>query len=199
MQINNSEEFRPEPIPHDRSAPEINRPLTPLNKIISRESQEPVFIESILHFNNNSKKRSGIKLALLNWTSALIDSLVLISISCFVMIMLSLLMKTSAGQVIRFVMADISVMSTFIVSFAMSYWSYLVLSRLWMGASLGEWACDLRLGQPAERIRSDYALRVMLRTTCVFMTGLVLLPLFSAVFRRDLAGELSGVKVYSLV
>jgi uncharacterized RDD family membrane protein YckC len=199
MQINNSEEFRPEPTPHDRSEPEINRPLTPLNKIISRESQEPVFIESLLHFNNNSKKRSGIKLALLNWTSALIDSLVLISISCFVMIMLSLLMKTSAGQVIRFVMADSSVMSTFIVSFAMSYWSYLVLSRLWMGASLGEWACDLRLGQPVERIRSDYALRVMLRTTCVFMTGLVLLPLFSAIFRRDLAGEISGIKVYSLV
>jgi len=101
--------------------------------------------------------------------------------------------------VIRFVMADSSVMSTFIVSFAMSYWSYLVLSRLWMGASLGEWACDLRLGQPVERIRSDYALRVMLRTTCVFMTGLVLLPLFSAIFRRDLAGEISGIKVYSLV
>lgn len=193
----NSEEVKPTPS-RERSLPEPTRPVTPQRKIISRD-QEPIFIESILHFNSGSKRRSGFKLALLNWTSALIDSLVLVSLSCFVMITLSLLMKTSAGQVMKFIFADQSVLGIFLLSFAFSYWAYLVLSRLFMGASIGEWTCDLRLGQPVERLRRDYPVKVMLRTTLIFSTGLFLLPLLSALLRRDLAGEICGVKVYSLV
>jgi hypothetical protein len=70
--------------------------------------------------------------------------------------------------------------------------------RVFNGATFGEQACALRLGQPTQRMQPGYIFKVILRTTLIMMTGVIPLPVLSLFFKRDLAGDVSGVKIYSL-
>ncbi len=70
--------------------------------------------------------------------------------------------------------------------------------RSLLGFTIGEWACDLRLGQPHERLRNNYVIKVMLRSSLILLTGVVTLPVLSLLLGRDLAGVLSGLRLFSL-
>jgi hypothetical protein len=156
------------------------------------------FIDGNTGFQSGAQSRSGLQLALWSWMSALIDGLILISISCFSLILFSFLMKTQARELFRAVAIEPSIAAMFLVSFLFSFWVYMVMMRVFMGASLGEWSCQLRLGQPVQRIRAGYVLRVIARTTLLLVTGVVVLPVLSLIFKRDLPGDITGVRIYSL-
>jgi succinate dehydrogenase hydrophobic anchor subunit len=148
-------------------------------------------------FRSGSQKRSGLKLGLWTWLSASIDGLVLVSLSCFFMIAFSFLMKTSPSVLFSFVKNQ-STEATIAMLFLVSLWSYLIFMRAFIGASIGEWSCDLRLGEPVQRFNKTYLLRVILRTTLIVMTGIFVLPLISLITKKDIAGLISGVRIYSL-
>ncbi|MBC7466584.1 MAG: hypothetical protein H7256_11390 [Bdellovibrio sp.] len=149
-------------------------------------------------FRSGSQKRSGLKLALWTWLSASIDALVLVSMSCLFAIAFSFLMRTSPGLLFVTVVKSQHPLINLGLLFLLSTWSYLIFMRAFIGASIGEWTCDLRVGQPLQRFKSNYILKVMLRTTIVMLTGVFLLPLMSLLLARDIAGDLSGVRIYSL-
>ena len=109
------------------------------------------FVDDRVEFRSGSQNRSGFKLALWSWMSAFIDGLILVSISCFTMILFSFLMRTPARDVLKFISIEPNVTKMFFCSFLFSFWAYLVIMRIFMGASLGEWTCQLRLGQPRRR------------------------------------------------
>ena len=157
------------------------------------------FIEDRVEFRSGSQNRSGFKLAMWSWMSAFIDGLILFSISCFAMILFSFLMRTPARDVLKFISIEPNITKMFFCSFLFSFWAYLVMMRIFMGASLGEWTCQLRLGQPVQRIRTSYYLRVIARTTLILTTGIITIPILSLILKRDLMGELTGVRIYSLV
>ena len=73
---------------------------------------------------------------------------------------------------------------------------YAVVSRSFFGRTIGEWTFDLQLGVDEEQRHEVYPFRVILRSLLNTVTGVVLLPLLSALIGRDLAGQLSGVKLY---
>lgn len=156
------------------------------------------FIEDHINFRSGSKKCSGFKLALWSWMSAFIDSLILTSISCFTVILFSFLMKTSARDIFKFISIEPNITKMFVVSFLFSFWVYLIMMRIFMGASLGEWSCQLRLGQPVQRIKTSYIFKVIARTTLILLTGVITLPILSLIFKRDLVGEITGIRIYSL-
>lgn len=149
-------------------------------------------------FRGGSQKRSGFKLAMWTWLSASIDALVLVSISCFFMIAFSFLMKISPTSLVVTFIKSQHVVFNLAALFLLSTWSYLIFMRAFIGASIGEWSCDLRLGEPVQRFKSNYVLKVMFRTTLVMLTGVFILPLLSLLFAKDIAGELSGLRIYSL-
>ena len=156
------------------------------------------FVDNSTDFQSGSQSRSGLQLAFWSWMSAFIDTLVLTSISCFSLIMFSFLMKTSARDVFRSISIEPTVTQMFLLSFLFSFWAYMIMMRVFMGASLGEWSCQLRLGQPIQRIKPGYTLRVMARTTILLLTGVVVLPFLSLIFKRDLLGDITGIRIYSL-
>jgi hypothetical protein len=156
------------------------------------------FSDELVGFHGGPQKKSGIKLALWTWLAAAVDTLILISMSCFFMMSFSFLMRTSFKKVVLMMGAQTHALQIFLFSFLMSFWVYLIFMRVFNGATIGEWTCHLRLGQPTQRLRVNYVLKVILRTTLIMLTGLVTLPLLSLIFKRDLAGDLSGVKIYSL-
>ncbi|AGH95521.1 hypothetical protein [Pseudobdellovibrio exovorus] len=167
------------------------------DKISGLFKKDQGFVDADTGFRSGARKKSGFKLALWSWMSASIDTLVLISLSCFSVVIFSLIMKTQAREFFRILAID-NTAELFVLAFLFSAWGYLVMMRLFLGASLGEWTCSLRLGQPAQRVQRNYALKVILRTTVVLLTGVIVLPLLSLVFKRDLAGKISGLHVYSL-
>jgi hypothetical protein len=74
----------------------------------------------------------------------------------------------------------------------------MITTRFFIGSSIGEAACDIRLGKPQERMSHWYFLKVVFRATLVVATGIVVLPIVSLIFGRDIPGMLSGLKLFSL-
>ena len=149
-------------------------------------------------FHGGPQKRAGLKLALWTWFSASIDMLVLVSVSCFFTVLFSFLMKTSPGSVISLFLKNHNLGNTVGFLFLITVWAYLIFMRAFMGASVGEWTCDLRLGEPIQRFEVSYLFKVILRTTIIMATGIIVLPLLSVILARDLAGDIAGIKIYSL-
>lgn len=96
------------------------------------------------------------------------------------------------GNLNRDFMTQVSLFVLYVMVMQM----YVVISRAFFGATLGEWTFDLQIGQDEEQQQESYPLKVAARSLLNIITGIVLLPLASTILGRDIAGQLSGVKLY---
>lgn len=96
------------------------------------------------------------------------------------------------GNLSRDVMTQISLGVLFITVMQL----YVVIARAFFGATLGEWTFDMQIGQDEEQQQNSYPLKVAARSLVNVITGIVLLPLVSLIIGRDVAGQVSGVKLY---
>lgn len=145
-----------------------------------------------------SARRKGYKLALWSWLASFIDALILISASCVFILAFSLIVKTSVGALLGGLKHSEHQAFFFAEVFFVCGWIYMVAIRSFMGSTIGEWTCDLRLGQPHERLQSGYILKVALRSTLILLTGVITLPVLSLLLGRDLPGIFSGLRLFSL-
>lgn len=193
----NSEKNHTPVIPQiDRETPKA--PTAPKTFTRTNLFRRMEFTDDNVGFHGGSSKRTGIRLAMWTWLSATVDTLMMIAMSCFFVIAFSMLMKTSARDVALYIFQDLGLTKLFAGAFLLSFWMYMVFLRGFNGATIGEWTCALRLGQPWQRMQSGYILKVLVRTTLIMATGIIVLPLLSLFLKRDLAGDISGVKIYSL-
>lgn len=72
---------------------------------------------------------------------------------------------------------------------------YLAARGIW-GSSLGDWAFDIQLGLEDERKRWYYPFQIITRMTGVALTGFIILPLLSLIFKSDLAYGFSGLRLH---
>lgn len=151
-----------------------------------------------LGFLGGPQKRTGFKLSIWMWLAATIDTLVIASLSCFFMLCLSALIRLGLRPVLGFTLVQDNALTTFLVFFIFSGWMYFIASRTLTGASIGERTCDLRLGQPHERVKRSYLARVIIRTTMTLLTGIITLPLLSLVLKKDIVGRITDLNIYSL-
>lgn len=70
---------------------------------------------------------------------------------------------------------------------------YMVINRVFLGFTPGEWAYDIRLGKPSEQNSGLYAVQVLFRQVLVTITGLITLPLIGAILGKDLSGKITGL------
>lgn len=134
-------------------------------------------------------RRKGYRLALWSATASMIDALLLVAMSC---VFLMAFIKIIHTPVTKALLTD------FACIYVIGSWLYMITTRFFIGSSIGEAACDIRLGKPQDRLSSWYFLRVVGRATLVLLTGVVVLPALSLIFGRDIPGVLSGVKLFSL-
>lgn len=80
--------------------------------------------------------------------------------------------------------------------FAAVTFIYMVVNRAFLGYTPGEWAFDQICGKDADRKSLLYIPRTMLRTLIVMLTGFVILPIFSYLFNKDIAGKISGLMLF---
>ncbi|MEY4616368.1 MAG: hypothetical protein RJB66_1328 [Pseudomonadota bacterium] len=76
--------------------------------------------------------------------------------------------------------------------------SYMSLSRLMMGASIGEMVFEVQLGTTEQRQDMGYNFRVLMRSFLAIMSGLLVIPLFSLIMRQDYLGDLCGLRLYKV-
>ena len=173
--------------------------------VVSSVHHEPVFTG----FMGGPQKRGGFKLVLWMWTAAVIDYLLILICSLMALILFSMLvtqMQKSLDVATQFAALGLKTLIhpkkvnwTFLGMIVSVGWTYFVVTRTFMGASIGERFCHLRLGKPSERLNSLYIVRLIARISFVVVTGIILIPILSLIFRRDLAGRLSGgLYIYSL-
>jgi|GEM_PF-1020660 len=162
------------------------------------KSRAPLSFDQNTGFHGGASRRKGYRLALWSWLASFIDALILISASCVFILAFSVIVKTSVGALLGSMLHSQHRFLFFAEVFSICGWIYMVTIRSFMGSTVGEWACDLRLGQPHERLQSGYILKVALRSTLILFTGVLTLPVLSLVLGRDLAGMITGLRLFSL-
>ncbi len=153
-------------------------------------------------FHGGRTGRRGAKLVGWSYMAALVDALILVAVTCLFVFLFSWTAKSffgsAMGSIIQIKMGKNSGISFFAEIYFLMVWVYLIAMRSAMGFTIGEWALDLRLGQPHQKLTSKYVWRVLFRSTLVLATGVVVLPALSLLFRVDVPGFITGLRLFSL-
>lgn len=182
---------RPTRIPDPKRVPK-----DPLESLF-REKLEMEILEATMGFRGGSHRaRKPYQVILWSWTASLIDSLLVISLSCFFLLAFSSLMKTPLARTIM--QMEMGTGHLLSVVGGLSVAIYMIVLRSFLGFSFGEWACGLKMGSDQEQAATFYSFRVVFRTLLILATGLIVLPVLSLLFRKDLPGKLTGVHLTSI-
>jgi len=171
--------------------PEKNRKETELNN--SQLLQRLDFVEGT-QFMGGPKRRSRLKMSFLSWASMLVDHCIVMGMTCLFLIAGSLILKTTMQTFIKaqdFFIAGVGLYIFLAIT-------YFVICRAFVGATAGEYSCELRLGAPNERQKKNYSLKVIFRSVLILFSGVIILPLLSLLFGKDISGKISGISIYSL-
>lgn len=128
--------------------------------------------------------------------SAALDLIICAALGLIFLVALLTITKVNLNVVLANLNKDIMTQIALGVMFLTVMQMYVVIARSFFGQTLGEWTFDLQIGRDEEQFTETYALKVAFRSVLNLITGLVLLPLVSALLGRDIAGQLSGVKLY---
>jgi hypothetical protein len=134
-----------------------------------------------------------------NFSSAFLDSMLVVAASLLCMIVV--LMITKADLIANLANPDAEGMiylSTFALLASVSL-IYLVVNRMFLGSTPGEWAFEQRIGKPEQMNEAMYSVRILARSALVIVTGFIVLPILSALLNRDLAGEITGAPLLKRV
>lgn len=168
------------------------------NEILERIPFRKNLIWSSASFRNNSSPRRRYVLIAWSWMAAMIDTLILISMSCVFLIVFSRIVHTPLNYLFLNLTHQKSFLYLYLQILLISSWFYMVLVRSYLGGSIGEWACHLRLGHPEERLSPRYISKIILRPTLILCTGIFILPILSMFLGKDVTGKIIGCRLQSL-
>jgi len=134
--------------------------------------------------------------ATVSFASATLDLIICTALALVFLAALLTVTKVDLNVVLANLNQDLMVQVALGVLFITVMQMYVVISRAFFGQTLGEWTFDLQVGQDDEQQLQSYPLKVAFRSFLNIITGIVFLPLISAMIGRDIAGQLSGVKLY---
>lgn len=183
-------------IPTDEEIYEVPRPHSPSKDLFRKRSPQ---LNDLLGFRGGGNPvRSEFKIVLWSWVAASIDGLLLIAMSCLFLICFALILRLGFQMYLLKQLGTLNVLKIYLAIFAIASWLYLITTRAFLGCSIGEKICDLRLGTPMDRISNLYVFKVIVRNTLVLATGIFILPLCSIAFGRDVAGKISRLSLFSI-
>ena len=132
-----------------------------------------------------------------SFASAIIDFLIVLGLSSLFIVSLVAITKVD----ILHMLASSELGTRTIIEIGLLYSGvglfYFMLARGMFGSTLGDWAFDVQLGTEQERSHLMYPFQVLFRTLVIMLTGVVIVPLASLGFGKDIAYYFSGLKLYS--
>lgn len=186
--------------------------MTEINPITKKENESPSAVENILqtlqknnryNFSNDKKShhsgptlKASYKKSRWMLTSSLLDAMLVLAMSLLCMIIGLILTKIDLVASLTSPETQIDVALATFALFAFVSFTYLVLNRIFLGWTPGEWAFEQRIGQLEELHSNSYSLKIVLRSALVILTGFIVFPILSLITRKDLAGMISGAHLY---
>jgi hypothetical protein len=167
------------------SRPQKKSEISKENPALTKSESAGFLNESRISFHRgpHSNRRDY---ALVAWSlvSLAIDWLMMFALVAGVFVVLRFFLTEIPAETLKLL---------FGVCWVGAYVVYHLVLRVFLGFTLGDWAVGLRLGEVHQRLSFSFAAAVQLRFLVVVATGVVLLPLLSALTGRDWPGRLSGL------
>jgi hypothetical protein len=130
-----------------------------------------------------------------NFSAALIDGMVVAGISTILLVCIITITQINLVAMLSNASTDTATQKNLVFLFLAVLQMYMLVSRAFFGATLGEWAFDTQLGSEAQQRQLYYPLQVLGRSLIITFTGLFAIPLLSFAFGRDLGKYISGVQL----
>jgi|GEM_PF-2459262 len=191
--------------PVQRSTPEPTEPMiaprvpqnfdVTLNNSIANAFPRVEFQKSFFHKTVTPQKQFREVPA--SFASALIDGIVTLGITALFVVGIILLTDINLVKLLR---TDAIMLRTGLEILGLYFGVtavYYMISRSLCGSSLGDWAFDIQLGSEDQRMHMMYPLQVFFRVVVVLLSGIILVPLISIGFGKDIAEKFSGLKLYA--
>lgn len=155
----------------------------------------PQSFENVGFHQGPRSRRKGRTLLAWSWMAATIDLLLLVGLTLISAAILLWVDRWAWGP-FRLQREYSLIFSSGI--FLMLSVIYMVMLRSFLGFTIGDWACGIRLGSALQRQSSFYGLRVALRTILICATGFLPLPILSLLTGRDWAGKITRLPLISI-
>lgn len=126
-----------------------------------------------------------------NFVSNVIDFLVLSSLSFFLIAFMGYFKMIGLG----FLNFNGPMVISFVILFKLTQ----AFIRIFFGQSVGDWACGLRIlvfVKTKRKAQVQRVFRILTRSLLNLATGIVFLPLLSALLKKDIAGEISKAYLF---
>ncbi len=183
-----SRPMKPEPQPHRQPDP-LNRVKF---QIPEKSLAEATGVRRSGH-DNMVKPLSPIAVSI---PAMILDSLVVFALSLIFLVCLIAVTNIKLPSVVESMRGEFATQLSLFVLYLTVFAIYSIVARSFFGSTIGEWTFDLQLGDEKQIRKAHYPVLVLWRFFMNLLTGLVLLPLFSLVFNRDLAARLCGLQLY---
>lgn len=182
----------PFPRPDAYKSPAIRRPL------VTPATSEPALTVPAVGTKRGASNSPKSKLlpATLSLESALLDLIIVSGLSLVFMVALLMVTKVDLNIVFKNLNTDMMTQISLGVLFLAVMQMYVVISRSFFGRTLGEWTFDLQIGEDEQQEMEIYPIKIAARSALITVTGLILLPVISSIIGRDIAGQITGVKLY---
>jgi len=128
-----------------------------------------------------------------SWSAAIVDGVMVAAISLLFLVSLLLITDVDLMGLLVHPELNFIAFSCLAVLLLAVTQIYMVGARGWAGATLGDWAFDIEVGNYLERSSLTFPLKLMFRSLLYTVTGFVLIPLFSTLFRKDISGDVTGL------
>jgi hypothetical protein len=130
--------------------------------------------------------------------SAILDTLVSIGVACLLLAIALAITGANLLALLENSATDQAMMTSLAAFFIGSGLLYVLAARTWVGATLGEWSYEVRVGTEKSRTRWFYPVLILWRGFVVAATGFVVLPLVSMIVGTDLLKYLTGLQLVSM-
>lgn len=125
--------------------------------------------------------------------SAILDTLVSVGFGC---VLLAIALSVTDANLLLLLensQTDGETVAALLFLFVAGGLLYVLAARSFLGATLGEWSYEIRVGSQEMRTRWFYPVLVMWRGALVAATGFVLFPLVSMIAGKDVLKFLTGL------
>lgn len=131
----------------------------------------------------------------LHFGSAVLDTLVSVGIGCVLLALALSMTNVNLLALLENSQTDRETIFALAFLFISGGLLYVLAARSFLGATLGEWSYEIRVGEHESRKRWYYPALVMWRGILVAMTGFVAFPLISLFSGRDVLKYLTGLEL----
>ena len=142
-------------------------------------------------------ERSEERVLSTHFGSAILDTLVAVGLGCVMLAVALSITNVNLLALLENSQTDRQTISALALLFVAGGLLYVLAARSFVGATLGEWSYEIRVGDSRARSRWFYPVLVMWRGVLVAATGFVLFPLVSLIAGTDVLKYLTGLQLVS--